>query len=57
METPQSAPKNWLIEGYERAEKLNLSLTDDMQAIELIEKDTPSRTKLSKSQNHLSTRP
>ena len=38
METPQSAPKNWLIEGYERAEKLNLSLTDDMQAIELIEK-------------------
>ena len=38
METPQSAPKKWLIEGYAIAEKMNIPLTDDMHAIELLSK-------------------
>ena len=38
METPQSAPKKWLMEGYAKAEKMNIPLTDDMHAIELLSK-------------------
>lgn len=39
METPQSAPKTWLSQGYEKAKELNLVITDDMHAIELLSKD------------------
>ena len=38
METPQSAPISWLIEGYERAKEMNIKITDDMHAIELLSK-------------------
>ena len=38
METPQSAPISWLIEGYERAKEMNIEITDDMHAIELLSK-------------------
>lgn len=38
METPQSAPKKWFLEGYAKAKKINISITDDMHAIELISK-------------------
>ena len=36
METPQGAPKSWLIEGLERAKNENIALTDDMAAVELL---------------------
>lgn len=36
METPQSAPISWLVEGYEKAKELNIEITDDMHAIELL---------------------
>ena len=36
METPQGAPKSWLIEGLERAKNENIVLTDDMAAVELL---------------------
>ena len=36
METPQGAPKSWLLEGLEKAKKENISLTDDIAAIELL---------------------
>ena len=39
METPQSAPVLWLREGYARAKELNISITDDMHAIELLSKE------------------
>ena len=35
METPQSA-RAWFTEGYSKAQELNLKLTDDMHAIELL---------------------
>ena len=38
METPQSAPISWLVEGYERAKEINIEITDDMHAIELLSK-------------------
>ena len=38
METPQSAPISWLVEGYEKAKELNIEITDDMHAIELLSK-------------------
>ena len=38
METPQSAPISWLVEGYERAKEMNIEITDDMHAIELLSK-------------------
>jgi 2-C-methyl-D-erythritol 4-phosphate cytidylyltransferase len=38
METPQSAPKSWLIQGYQKASELNIVITDDMHAIELLAK-------------------
>ena len=38
METPQSAPTKWFIEGYAKADKMNIPITDDMHAIELISK-------------------
>jgi 2-C-methyl-D-erythritol 4-phosphate cytidylyltransferase len=36
METPQGAPKSWLIEGLEMAKNENIALTDDMAAVELL---------------------
>ena len=36
METPQGAPKSWLIEGLKRAKNENIALTDDMAAVELL---------------------
>ena len=36
METPQGAPKSWLIEGLERAKNEKITLTDDMAAVELL---------------------
>ena len=36
METPQGAPKSWLIEGLERAKNEKIALTDDMAAVELL---------------------
>ena len=36
METPQSGPRAWFTEGYSKAQELNLKLTDDMHAIELL---------------------
>ena len=39
METPQSAPVSWLREGYAKAKEMNISITDDMQAIELLCKE------------------
>ena len=36
METPQGAPKSWLIEGLKKAKKENTILTDDMAAVELL---------------------
>ena len=38
METPQSAPISWLIEGYSKAKEMGIDITDDMHAIELISK-------------------
>lgn len=38
METPQSAPKSWLIQGYQKAQELNIVITDDIHALELISK-------------------
>ena len=38
METPQSAPKSWLIKGYHKAQELNIRVTDDMHAMELLSK-------------------
>tara|TARA_E500000331_G_C17153188_1_gene668306 strand:- start:281 stop:991 length:711 start_codon:yes stop_codon:yes gene_type:complete len=38
METPQSAPKSWLIKGYHIAQELNIRVTDDMHAMELLSK-------------------
>lgn len=38
METPQSAPISWLVEGYEKAKELNIEITDDMHALELLSK-------------------
>ena len=38
METPQSAPISWLIAGYEKAKEMNIEITDDMHAIELLSK-------------------
>ena len=38
METPQSAPISWLVEGYEKAKEMNIKITDDMHAIELLSK-------------------
>ena len=38
METPQSAPISWLVEGYEKAKEMNIEITDDMHAIELLSK-------------------
>ena len=38
METPQSAPISWLIEGYTKANDINIQITDDMHAIELLSK-------------------
>ena len=39
METPQSAPVSWLREGYAKAKEMNISITDDMHAIELLSKE------------------
>lgn len=36
METPQGAPKKWLIEGLQKAKDSQISVTDDLGAIELI---------------------
>lgn len=36
METPQGAPKSWLVEGLEKARNENIILTDDMAAVELL---------------------
>jgi len=36
IETPQGAPKAWLLEGLKKAKKENILLTDDMAAVELI---------------------
>ena len=36
VETPQGAPKSWLIEGLKKAKKENTILTDDMAAVELL---------------------
>lgn len=36
METPQGAPREWLIDGLIRAEEIGRIVTDDMEAIELI---------------------
>ena len=38
METPQSSPKSWLVEGYQKAKNLNIEITDDMHALELVSK-------------------
>lgn len=38
METPQSAPISWFIEGYAKAKEMGIAITDDMHAIELISK-------------------
>ena len=38
METPQSAPIPWLIEGYAKANDMKIQITDDMHAIELLSK-------------------
>ena len=38
METPQSAPISWLIEGYAKANDMKIQITDDMHAIELLSK-------------------
>lgn len=38
METPQSAPLSWFREGYAKAKEMNISITDDMHAIELLSK-------------------
>ncbi|OUU27891.1 MAG: hypothetical protein CBC04_02340 [Verrucomicrobia bacterium TMED44] len=38
METPQSAPKSWLIQGYQKAKELNIVITDDIHALELVSK-------------------
>ena len=38
METPQSAPISWLIEGYTKANDMKIQITDDMHAIELLSK-------------------
>jgi 2-C-methyl-D-erythritol 4-phosphate cytidylyltransferase len=35
METPQGAPKEWLIEGFKKAREDGVLITDDMAAIEL----------------------
>jgi 2-C-methyl-D-erythritol 4-phosphate cytidylyltransferase len=39
METPQSAPVSWFREGYAKAKEMNISITDDMHAIELLSKE------------------
>lgn len=39
METPQSAPLSWFREGYAKAKEMNISITDDMHAIELLSKE------------------
>jgi 2-C-methyl-D-erythritol 4-phosphate cytidylyltransferase len=39
METPQSAPISWLIEGYTKANDMKIQITDDMHAIELLSKN------------------
>jgi 2-C-methyl-D-erythritol 4-phosphate cytidylyltransferase len=39
METPQSAPVSWLREGYAKAKEIDISITDDMHAIELLSKE------------------
>jgi len=39
METPQSAPVPWLREGYAKAKEMDISITDDMHAIELLSKE------------------
>jgi len=36
METPQGAPKSWLVKGLETAKNENIVLTDDMAAVELL---------------------
>lgn len=36
METPQGAPKSWLVKGLEMAKNENIVLTDDMAAVELL---------------------
>jgi len=36
METPQSAPIRWLREGYAKAKEMNMHLTDDINAVELL---------------------
>lgn len=38
METPQSAPKAWLCAGYAKAKEMDIAITDDMHAIELLSK-------------------
>ena len=35
METPQGAPRDWLIEGFKKARENGVLITDDMAAIEL----------------------
>jgi 2-C-methyl-D-erythritol 4-phosphate cytidylyltransferase len=35
IETPQGSPKEWLIEGFKKARKDSILITDDMAAVEL----------------------
>jgi 2-C-methyl-D-erythritol 4-phosphate cytidylyltransferase len=36
METPQGAPKTWMVKGLKMAKNKNIVLTDDMAAVELL---------------------
>ena len=39
METPQSAPLAWFRAGYAKAKEMDISITDDMHAIELLSRE------------------